>query len=65
MIPTAEAALRLHNVTSSERERAAAQYRLAAPVRRARRDARRARWKARIRRLAGAVRPPVLRPRPS
>ena len=65
MIPTAEAALRLHNDTAHDRQWAATQHRLAAPVRQARRDARRARWKARIRRLAGAVRRPAPRPRPA
>jgi hypothetical protein len=63
MIHTPEVALRLHNDTSHERQWAATQHRLAAPARQARRDARRASWKARIRRLAGAVRRPALRPR--
>lgn len=59
MYPTPEAALRLHHDTARERQRAAAQYRLTAPLRRARR----AHWRARIGKLATALRRPVLRPR--
>jgi hypothetical protein len=59
MHPTPDVALRLHKNTARERERAATEYRLTAPLR----HARRARWKARVDKLATVLRRPILRPR--